>query len=93
MAVPASFTGDLVNTATVAVGPGNADPNPDNNFAPDTDTLDRHANLSISKTSNTSPVTSGGTVTYSIVATNNGPSAADNAIVTLRTHPAPAPAA
>lgn len=39
------------------------------------------ANLSISKASTTTPVTAGGTITYSIVATNNGPSAANNAVV------------
>jgi hypothetical protein len=39
------------------------------------------ANLSITKASTTTPVTAGGTITYSIVATNNGPSAANNAIV------------
>ena len=39
------------------------------------------ANLSITKASTTSPVVAGGTITYSIVVTNNGPSAANNAVV------------
>ena len=46
-----------------------------------TNTRSLVADLSITKTSTTSPVTSGGTITYSIVVTNNGPSAADNAVV------------
>lgn len=37
MAVPAGFTGDLVNTATVAPDVGNTDPNPDNDSATDID--------------------------------------------------------
>jgi uncharacterized repeat protein (TIGR01451 family) len=81
MAVPAAFTGDLVNTATIAVGPGNTDPVPGNNSATDTNTQNSQSNLSITKASTTSPVTPGGSITYSIVATNNGPSAANNAIV------------
>ena len=38
MAVPASFTGNLVNTATIAAGPGTTDPNLANNSATDTNT-------------------------------------------------------
>ena len=39
------------------------------------------ADLSVTKTSTTSPVTPGGNIAYSIVATNNGPSAVANPIV------------
>lgn len=38
MAVPAGFTGNLVNTASVAAGPDNVDPNPEDNSATDTNT-------------------------------------------------------
>lgn len=81
MAVPASFTGDLVNTATVAPGPGNTDSNMANNSATDTNTQISLANLRISKANPAGPVTSGDTTTYTIVATNDGPSAANNAII------------
>lgn len=39
------------------------------------------AGLSITKTSNTGTATSGGNTTYTIVATNNGPSPSNNAVV------------
>jgi hypothetical protein len=80
MAVPAGFTGDLVNTVTVAPGAGNTDPVPGNNTATDTNSP-ATANLSITKTSNTGPFPVGGNITYTIVASNAGPSAADNAVV------------
>ena len=81
LTVPASHTGDLSNTVTVTPGPATTDSNPSNNTATDVDQVSLTSNLSITKTSTTSPVASGGTITYSIVATNNGPSAAPNAIV------------
>jgi uncharacterized repeat protein (TIGR01451 family) len=81
LTVPQDYTGDLSNTVTVTPGSATTDTNLSNNQATDVDQVALTANLSITKTSTTSPVTSGGNITYSIVAVNNGPSAAPNAIV------------
>ncbi len=80
--VSAGATGNLVNTATVAVPPGTTDPTPGNNSATDTDTANPVADLAITKTDGTSSATPGTPITYSIVATNNGPSAVTGATVT-----------
>src|SRR5205823_2445163 len=53
----------------------------------DTDTP-ATADLKISKTDNTTSYTAGGTTTYTIVVTNAGPQAANNAVVT-DTRPTP----
>jgi len=73
-------TGTLVNTATIASAV--TDPNPANNSATDTDTLDvTSADLSITKTDGVASATPGGTTTYTITAANAGPSAANPATV------------
>ena len=72
-------TGTLVNTATVASAV--ADPDPANNSATDTDTLTPSADLSITKTDGVATATPGGSVTYTIVASNAGPSNAPSATV------------
>jgi len=77
-----SATGTLSNTATVAAPGGVTDPNPGNNSATDTDTLGAQADLAITKTDGVTTVTAGGSVTYTIVASNAGPSAATGASVT-----------
>ena len=72
----------LSNTATVAVpATGYVDPNPANNSATDTDTIARMADLAITKTDGVTTATAGGGVTYTIVASNAGPSAAVGATV------------
>jgi LPXTG-site transpeptidase (sortase) family protein len=69
--VIASPTGDLVNTATVAVPTGFSDPNPNNNSSTDTDTLTTtSADLSIVKTDGQTGYTAGGTVTYTVTVSN-----------------------
>jgi uncharacterized repeat protein (TIGR01451 family) len=80
-AISASATGTLSNTATVATGGGVTDPTPGNNSATDTDTLTPQANLGITKTNGTTSVTAGGTTTYTIVASNTGPSDAPGSTV------------
>jgi uncharacterized repeat protein (TIGR01451 family) len=77
--VSSSAAGTLSNTATVTAG--TSDPNGSNNTATETDTLAASADLSVTKTSPATSVTPGGTVTYTIVLTNSGPS--DAATVTL----------
>ena len=60
---------------------GVTDPTPGNNTATDTDTLGASADLSITKTDGVTTATPGGSVTYTIMATNAGPSTATGATV------------
>ncbi|MFN0145908.1 MAG: beta strand repeat-containing protein, partial [Dehalococcoidia bacterium] len=69
--VSAGATGTLANTATVSYP---ADPAPGNNSATDTDSLGAQADLAITKTDGVTTVAVGGTTTYTIVASNAGPS-------------------
>jgi uncharacterized repeat protein (TIGR01451 family) len=71
-AVSASATGSLVNTATVSSG--TTDPNPGNNSATDTDALGASADLAVTITDTPDPVTAGAQITYTINASNAGPS-------------------
>ncbi len=80
-AISASATGTLVNTATVAAPGGVTDPTPGNNSATDSDTLAPSANLAITKTNGTTSSTPGGSTTYTIVASNTGPSNANGSTV------------
>ncbi|HEY6942292.1 DUF7507 domain-containing protein [Dokdonella sp.] len=77
----ATATGTLSNTATIAAPAGTTDPTPGNNSATDTDTLSPSADLSITKTDGSASATPGGTITYTIVASNAGPSAVAGATV------------
>ena len=79
--ISASATGSIANTATVSVPVGVFDPGPNNNSATDTDTLDLIADLSITKTDGSATAVPGGVVTYSIVASNAGPSDVTGATV------------
>jgi len=67
-------TGNLSNTATAATAGGVVDPNAANNSATDTDTLVAQSDLSITKTDGVTTATPGGSVTYTITASNAGPS-------------------
>lgn len=75
-AISSAATGALANTATVAVAAGVTDPTPGNNSATDSDTLTPTADLSITKTNGTTSVTPGANTTWTIVASNAGPSVA-----------------
>jgi uncharacterized repeat protein (TIGR01451 family) len=79
-AISASATGTLANTATVSGGAA-SDSNTGNNSATDTDTLAAQADLSITKTDGVTTATPGGSVTYTITASNAGPSNATGATV------------
>lgn len=70
--ISTSATGTLVNTATVTASV--TDTVPGNNSATDTDTLTPQADVSISKTDGVVTAIPGGSVTYTIVASNAGPS-------------------
>ena len=60
---------------------GVTDPTPGNNSATDTDTLGASADLAITKTDGVTTATAGGSVTYTITASNAGPSNATGATV------------
>ncbi|WP_346288678.1 IPTL-CTERM sorting domain-containing protein [Zoogloea sp.] len=79
--IGAGATGTLSNTATVSVSGGVTDPNPANNSATDTDTLSPRADLSITKTDGVTTAAPGGSVTYTITASNAGPSNAPGSTV------------
>src|SRR5262245_21934768 len=80
-AVAASAAGSLSNTATVGVPVGVPDPAPGNNSATDTDTLLSLADLAMTKTDGVTSAVAGGSVTYTITASNAGPSNASGATV------------
>ncbi len=77
--IDAGATGTLANTATVSSSV--TDPNPANNSATDTDTLTPQADLAITKTDGVTTAVPGGSVTYTIVASNAGPSHVTGATV------------
>ncbi|MFN0108247.1 MAG: hypothetical protein ACKVZH_05270 [Blastocatellia bacterium] len=79
--VASTATGTLTNTATVTAAAGTTDPNTANNSATDTDALAPTSDLSITKSNNTTVVTAGSQVTYTINVLNNGPSAVTGAAV------------
>jgi uncharacterized repeat protein (TIGR01451 family) len=79
--VSASATSPLSNTATVTPPAGVNDPDPSNNTATDSDPIAQSADLAITKTNGVASVGVGGTVTYTIVASNAGPSHATGATV------------
>ena len=79
--VSATATGTLVNTATVTPPVGVTDTDPANDSATDSDALTPEAALSISKTDGVASVVPGTSVTYTIVVTNDGPSAVTGASV------------
>ncbi len=79
--ISAAATGTLSNTATVTAPAGVTDPTPGNNSATDSDTIGASADLSITKTDGVTTATAGGSVTYTITASNAGPSNATGATV------------
>jgi uncharacterized repeat protein (TIGR01451 family) len=79
--ISAAATGTLSNTATVTAPAVVTDPTPGNNSATDTDTLAASADLGVTKTDGVTTATPGGSVTYTITASNAGPSNATGATV------------
>src|SRR5206468_11810172 len=79
--VAGSATGSIANTATVTAPAGTTDPNPGNDSTTDTDTVTPVADLAITKTDGVASLNAGGTTTYTITITNNGPSEVTGATV------------
>ena len=67
-------SGMLSNTADINPPGGVTDPNLANNSATDTDTLGAQADLAITKTDGVTTAVPGGSTTYTITASNAGPS-------------------
>ena len=77
-------SGSVANSATVAAPTGVTDPDGTNNSATDTDTVTPApvvADLAITKTDGTTAVDAGGSTTYTLTVTNNGPSTVTGAIL------------
>src|SRR5438552_3043225 len=81
-------SGTLSNTATVTPPGGITDPNLANNSATDTDTIIPAADLSITKTDGQTTVLPGQPITYTIVASNAGPTELTGATVSDTVFPA-----
>ncbi|HMZ19967.1 MAG TPA: DUF11 domain-containing protein [Blastocatellia bacterium] len=79
--VASNAIGTLANTATIAAPPGATDPNSGNNSATDTDNVAPTADLRITKTNGTNSIAPGAQTTYTIVVSNDGPSAVTGAMV------------
>ncbi len=78
-AVASSAVGQLALTAQLVVPPGVLDPTPEDHQSTDTDSLEPRADLHLSKSDGTTVATPGGSVTYTLVASNPGPSDAPGA--------------
>ncbi len=77
---PSLAAGSLVNTATVS-SPTH-DPDPSNNSSTATSKVTQSADVAIVKTFDTSPTVAGLSQSFTIQATNHGPSNASNVVVT-----------
>lgn len=80
--VPSTATGTITNTAQALTSSGVSDPNPNNNSSADSGVAQPRADLSITKTDGAVSMAPGNLVTYSVVVTNDGPSAVPGALVT-----------
>ena len=80
--VAASASGSITNTAFVAAPGGVTETNLGNNSAQDVDTLNPTVDLGITKTDDQTTAVPGQSLTYTIVATNAGPSNVTGATIT-----------
>jgi uncharacterized repeat protein (TIGR01451 family) len=79
VSVAGTASGTIANVATVSTPPGSTDTTPGNNTGTATITVGLVADLGISKTASTATPSAGGTLTFSLVITNAGPSTATSA--------------
>ncbi|MBE7551152.1 MAG: DUF11 domain-containing protein [Anaerolineales bacterium] len=80
IAAIATNPGVLTNMAVVSSSV--TDPDADNNTASAVTTVTPKADLTISKIGSSDPITAGTSLTYTLIITNNGPSPAENVVVT-----------
>ena len=80
--VASGATVPLANTASVTLPPEGRDPTPDNNSATATETLAPQADLGLTKSDGETSAVPGTPLTYTLVVTNQGPSAVTGATVT-----------
>ena len=71
-----------VDAAVSSTTPASPDPNASNDTASVVSTVQRSADLSVSQSDDVDPVLAGDAVTYTVVATNNGPGSANDVVVT-----------
>lgn len=79
--LPADATAPVTNTASVTPPSGSTDPDTANNQTSVTSTPVPNSDLVVTKTANVGTIRAGDEVTYTITATNNGPSVATNVVV------------
>jgi uncharacterized repeat protein (TIGR01451 family) len=79
--VPPATTAGFANTASATTPAGVTDPVPGNNTATDNNPVGPQADLTITKSSSPNPYVPGAALTYTIIATNRGPSAVTGARV------------
>ncbi len=85
--VSPTATGSLTNTVIVTPPAGVTDPNMNNNQASATTTIIRQADLNVVKTRTSGSPVAGGTVSYLITVTNQGPSTINGFTLTDTTNP------
>jgi uncharacterized repeat protein (TIGR01451 family) len=78
--VSQSASATLTNTAAVS---GGGEANLANDTATDVASVGSTADMAVTDAGSPNPVTAGSNITYTVVATNNGPSAADNATLVV----------
>jgi uncharacterized repeat protein (TIGR01451 family) len=79
--VSSAATGSLSNTVTVTPSGGAGDPNPANDSATDVDVLTPQADVGLVISDSADPVATGAVLTYTLTATNHGPSDATSLAV------------
>ncbi|MCA9127805.1 MAG: DUF11 domain-containing protein [Planctomycetales bacterium] len=80
VAVDGTTRGSISNTASVTSTETDSDTT--NNSVTEPTTVNGNIDLAVTKTEGSDPVAAGGTLSYTIVVTNNGPSTATNVVVT-----------
>jgi uncharacterized repeat protein (TIGR01451 family) len=76
-----ALNGTVTNSVSLSLPPDVIDSNTGNNSANDVNSVQAIANLSISKTNNTSTLVAGSTTSYTLTVSHFGPSPADNSVL------------
>jgi uncharacterized repeat protein (TIGR01451 family) len=81
LATVQALNGTVTNSVSLSLPPDVIDSNTGNNSANDVNSVQAIANLSISKTNNTSTLVAGNTTSYTLTVSHFGPSPADNSVL------------